>query len=129
VSGTCYYFAPTGLANLVAYSKSDFSCTVVYKLESTAGRIPPGHTVIGMVERGSPLRPAVVAMDDSRTRIVAFYPGGGSDILLTTPVRISFAAASDAAPVVAFITETGELGVYSCSANAMVLQAAAEVTG
>jgi hypothetical protein len=43
---------------------------------------------------------------------------------VTTTTAISFAAASDAEPVIGFITRSGELGVYSCRAGAMVLQIA-----
>ena len=48
----------------------------------------------------------------------------GQETLLTTTTAISFAAASDAEPVIGFITRSGELGVYSCRAGAMVLQIA-----
>jgi hypothetical protein len=124
---TGYFFSGWGLADLLAYSKANFSCTVAYQQESETFAIPPGHTVAGMAVWGAPKpRPAVIAIDNSRTRIDALYPGGVSETLLTSPAKIAFAAASDATSVVAFITETGELGVYCCWSKAMLLQATSE---
>jgi hypothetical protein len=77
-----------------------------------------------MIERGSDaFEPFVVAIDAGRTRIDAFGQTG-QETLLTTTTGISFAAVSDAEPVIGFITRSGELGVYSCRAGAMVLQMA-----
>jgi hypothetical protein len=131
---TCYYFAASGLANLVAYSKSASSYKTVHSPQTAhsprpvSGGVPQGHTVIGMAECGSP-KPelAVIAIDERRTRIDAHYPGR-HETLLTASAPIVFAAASDAASVIAYFTETGALGVYSCTTRAMLLQAAGEAT-
>jgi hypothetical protein len=87
--------------------------------------------IIGMVdlyavERGhSVVKPFAVAIDANRTGIELLRPGECRQ-LLTTTAPITFAAASDAAPAIAFITRSGELGVYSCDAKAMVLRVATE---
>jgi hypothetical protein len=134
-SGSCqdtrYYFGAGGLANLVAYSPSESRCTIIHRLETVTFRVHSSHTVIGMVnvqtvEQGRTVEtPFAVAIDGSRTGIVLLRPGGNRR-LLTTAAPITSAAASDAAPVIAFITQSGELGVYSCSADAMVLRLEAE---
>ena len=56
------------------------------------------------------------------TRIEALKLGG-RETLVTTAAPLAFVAASDVAPVVAFLTQSGELGVYSCAAKAVVLHA------
>jgi hypothetical protein len=125
----CYYFAAFDLANLVASSRSASSYTMVHRLQPVSGGVPRSHTVIGMAEWDWPKRsPAVITIDESRHRIDAHY-AGCHVILLTAPAPIVFAAASDAAPVIAYFTEASALGVYSCTAKAMVLQSAAEAEG
>jgi hypothetical protein len=123
-SDTRYYFGVLGLSNLVTYSRSTSLSTIVHRQQSTTGGIPQSHTLIGMIERGDS-SPAAIAIDGSRLRIEALRPGG-RETLVIAAAPIAFAAASEAAPVIAYITEAGELGVYSCTANAMVLRVAAE---
>jgi hypothetical protein len=126
LSDARYYFGASGLANLVAYSPSLSRCAVFHRLEGYEFIVPKTHTVVGLVERGSPgPQPWIIALDESRTRIEALKPGS-RETLVTTAAPIAFAAASDAAPVVAFLTQSGELGVYSCAAKAMVLHATGE---
>jgi hypothetical protein len=123
---TRYYFGAFGLANLAAYSQSASTYRLVHRLVPVTGGVPPGHSLIGMAEWGSPKpEPAAITIDESRTRIDAHSPGR-HETLLTASAPIVFAAASDAAPVIAYFPETGALGVYSCTAKAMVLQTAAE---
>jgi hypothetical protein len=119
-----YYFGAYGLAKLAACGEGDSPCLVFRDKEQTEIQVPRTHTIIGMIERG-PNRPEpfVIAIDAARTRIDAFGRTG-QETLLTTTTAISFAAASDAEPVIGFITRAGELGVYSCRAGAMVLQIA-----
>jgi hypothetical protein len=126
-----YYFGVGGLANLVVYSPAESRCTIIHQLETVTFHVPSGHTVIGLVnartvEHGRIIdTPFAVAIDDSRTGIMLLRPGA-SRRLLTTTAPITSAAVSDAAPVIAFITQSGELGVYSCSADATVLHLAPE---
>jgi hypothetical protein len=118
-----YYFGAVGLANLVAYSPSRSQCAIFHRLQASQVAVPKTHTVVGMVERGSPNpEPLLIAFDASGTRIEALKLGG-RETLVTTAAPLAFAAASDVAPVVAFLTKSGELGVYSCAAKAMVLHA------
>jgi hypothetical protein len=119
-----YYFGSYGLAKLVACGGGESPCLVVRGTQQTEIQVPRTHSVIGMIERGSDAsEPFVIAIDAGRTRIDAFGRSG-QETLLTTTTAISFAAASDAEPVIGFITRSGELGVYSCRAGAMVLQIA-----
>jgi hypothetical protein len=126
-----YYFGAGGLANLVAYSPAQSRCTIIHQLETVTFRVHSSHTVIGMVtvrtvERGRTVdTPFAVAIDGSRTSIVLLRPGANRR-LLTTTAPITSVAASDAGPGIAFITQSGELGVYSCSVDAMVLRLAPE---
>jgi hypothetical protein len=128
---TRYYFGAGGLANLVAYSPAASRCTIIHRLQNVTFDVPPSHTVIGMVdlrtvEHGRPAdQPFAVAIDGNRTAIELLRPGECRR-LLTTTAPITSAAASDADRVIAFITQSGELGVYSCSVDAMVLRLAPE---
>jgi hypothetical protein len=126
-----YYFGAGGLANLVAYSPAGSRCTIIHRLQIETFDVPQSHTVIGMVElhgverNQAVARPFAVAIDGSRTGIVLLRSGERRP-LLTTAAPITSAAASDAAAVIAFVTQSGELGVWSCDANAMVLRVATE---
>jgi hypothetical protein len=128
---TRYYFGAGGLANLVAYSPAESRCTIIHRLQTVTFDVPPSHTVIGMVDlrtvkHGYTVdQPFAVAIDGNRTAIELLCPGECRR-LLTTTAPITSAAASDADRVIAFITQSGELGVYSCSVNAMVLRLAPE---
>jgi len=118
-----YYFGAVGLANLVAYSPSLSRCAIFHNLQASEVAVPETHSVVGMVERSSPNpQPWLIAIDGSRTRIEALALGG-RETLVTTAAPLAFVAASEAAPVVAFLTQAGELGVFSCAAKAMVLHA------
>jgi hypothetical protein len=125
---TRYYFGAVGLANLIAYSPRESRCTIIHRLQVMTFDVPRSHRVVGMVERGHPTaKPFAVAIDDSRKRI-DLLDQDVREQLLTTAAPITSAAASDVGPMIAYITLSGELGVYSCRANAMVLRVAAEVT-
>jgi hypothetical protein len=124
---TRYYFGAGGLANLVVYSQAESRCTIIHRLQTVTFDVPPSHTVIGMVdlrmvEQGRTVdKPFAVAIDGNRTAIELLRPDECRR-LLTTTAPITSAAASDAERVIAFITQSGELGVYSCSVDAMVLR-------
>jgi hypothetical protein len=128
---TRYYFGAGGLANLIAYSPVESRCTIVHRLQIVRFDVPPSHTVIGMVdlrtvEHGRTVdKPFAVAIDGNRTAIELLRPGECRR-LLTTTAPITSAAASDADRLIAFITESGELGVYSCGVDLMVLRLAPE---
>jgi hypothetical protein len=128
---TRYYFGAGGLANLVAYSPAKSWCAIVHRLQTVTFQVPSSHTVVGMIElrtvehgRGVD-KPFAVALDGSRTGIDLLHLGERKR-LLTTTAPITSATASDVAPVIAFVTQSGELGVYSCSVDAMVLRLAPE---
>lgn len=121
-----FYFGAPGIDDLIAYSASETSWVIVHDQQSLMVEVPRTHSVVGVVERGHPKPEAsLVAINESRTRIELIRPGR-SETLLTTAAPITFAAASDAERVIAYVTEAGELGVYSCTASAMVLRVAAE---
>jgi hypothetical protein len=128
---TRYYFGAGGLANLIAYSPAESRCTIIHRLQTVTFDVPPSHTVIGMVDLRTIEhdrtvdKPFAVAIDGDRTAIELLRPGECRR-LLTTTAPITSAAASDADRVIAFITQSGELGVYSCSVDAMVLRLAPE---
>jgi hypothetical protein len=130
---TRYYFGAGGLANLVAFSPAESRCAIVHQLQTVTFDVPSGHTVIGMVEfrtveHGRTVdTPFAVAINGGGTGIDLLRPGERRR-LLTAAAPITSAAASDAAPVIAFITQSGELGVYSCSVDAMLLRLSAETT-
>jgi hypothetical protein len=131
---TRYYFCPTtpiaGFANLVAWSPAESRCTMVHRQRTEAFDVPPGHTVIGMIERWDKYpasKPFVIAIDRDRTAIELLRPQERQQ-LLTTAAPIASAAASDAGSVIAFITQTGEFGVYCWSTQAMLLHVAPETT-
>lgn len=124
--GMRYHFGAYGAADLIARAQEGSPCLVFRRTEQVEIPVPHTHTVIGVIVRGSNrLEPFVVAIDATRTRIEAFGRTG-KETLLTIAIGISFAAASDADPVIGFITHSGELGVYSCRAGATVVQIAGD---
>jgi hypothetical protein len=129
---TRYYFCPmapaAGPSNLVAWLPVESRCAMVYRQQTETFDVPAGHAVIGMIERWNEdhvARPFVVAVDRNRTGIELLRPQERRP-LLTTAAPIVSAAASDTAPVIAVITETGELGVYCRNTQEMLLQVAPE---
>jgi hypothetical protein len=129
---TRYYFCPaaSSVANLAAWSPSESWCSLVYRRQTETFDVPRSHTVIGMVElrcEDRAIRPFAVAIDGNRTGIEVLRPRERRP-LLTAAASITSAAASDSAAVVAYITQTGELGVYCCTRQAMLLQITPETT-
>jgi hypothetical protein len=128
-----YYFGAGDLANLIAYSPAKSRCTIIHRTQTLTFDVPRSDTVVGMVEyrttgQGQAVnQPFAVAIDENRTGIVLLHQNERRP-LLTAAAPIASAAVSDVASVIAFITEAGELGVYSCYNEAMVLRLAAETT-
>ena len=91
---------------------------------------PTGADVVGFVERASDLH--LVVVDANRTRISLYRLGHserGSEqttTIVTTTSKITDATVSDSNGDVAYLTEAGELGVYSCNASAIVVRATSE---
>lgn len=107
---------------LMAYSQSASNGTMIVEQKSRAFSLPPGFSPIGVVEGGRPKTPAIIGVDETRTRIVAF--GEGSiQLLVTTVEPISQATMSTLNHVVAFITQSGGVGVFCCRTNVMLLHA------
>ncbi len=121
-----FYFGALGLADLIAYSASEASWVIVHQQQAVMVDVPRTHSVVGILERGYPkAEPFLVAVNESRTRIELIHPSR-SETLLTTAAPITVAAASDAGREIAYVTQAGELGVYSCTSSAMVLRLALE---
>jgi hypothetical protein len=120
-AGTVFYFGTGGLANMVAYSPSASSYVLVHELQTTPYALPSEYTAAGMAEYGKPpRRPAVIAISQCRTRIAGIR-GSKIETLVTTAEPIEQITVSDAAPLIAFVTQSGGIGIYSCHAGAMVL--------
>jgi hypothetical protein len=123
-SGTFYYFASGGLANMAAYSPDASQCTFVHELNISTVVVPSEYTVAGMVcYLKNQAEPAVICIHESRTRIAALR-GGNMEVLVTTAEPVAQIAVSDMASVIAFVTQSGGIGIYACWAGAMVLHPA-----
>ncbi|MBN9164952.1 MAG: hypothetical protein BGO98_44630 [Myxococcales bacterium 68-20] len=116
-------FGPFG-NDVVAYRRSSTSWTIVRPAGNAKVSVAPGHTVIGALELGyNPSKPYLVVLDEARTAIALVDPNS-SKTVVTTTTPIAYAAGSDASHEIAFITRDGELGIYSCAMDAMLLRVA-----
>ncbi len=117
---------------LVAYARSASSWTVVRNDQCMKWHVPEGRKVVGVIERGhAPTEVLLVTLDASRMhiRLHGRELKGGSVVLetiVTTVSPIVHVAASGLSPVVAYLTESGELCVYSVLQKAVVLRVAPE---
>jgi hypothetical protein len=118
-----YYFSAIGLCNMAAYSRERSLCILVHDIKVTVLDIPRSRDVIGVVNTGEP-DPMLVALSDDKLRVEGLR-NGDWQTLFAASTPIVRAQASDAGPVIAYITEAGELGVYSCVYHAILLQIAA----
>jgi hypothetical protein len=118
-----YYFGAFGLCNLVAYSRQESRCVLVHNLKVTALEVPRSFQIAGVVNAGEP-GPMLVGLHEERLRVEGLR-NGNWEVLFSTFAPIAHLAASDAGLVVAYITEAGEIGIYSCAYRTMLLQVAA----
>ena len=120
---TRYYFSAYGLCNLVAYSPEESRCVLVHNLKVTELQVPRSAQIIGAMNVGEPI-PMLVALSENKRQVEGLRDGN-RETLFSTVSPIARIAASDAGLVIAFITEAGEIGIYSCVYKAMLLQSAA----
>jgi hypothetical protein len=96
-------------------------------LVTNAGRrekvdVPHGHAVAGVFWRPTQTQssgPVLAALDETRMRLEHFGPGG-SELLLTTAAPVRSICADTAS--LAYLTEAGEVGVYSFASAAIVMR-------
>jgi hypothetical protein len=119
-SDSVYYFGPVGHTQLMGYSPSLSLAMLVYDGKETRIELPREYTAFGVTIFGDKYETAVAAINADRTRIVAIQ-GGNIETLATTNEPVVQIAASDAESVVAFITQSGRLGICSCAPPAMLL--------
>jgi hypothetical protein len=82
--------------------------------------VPAGYEVCEVAQHSS-ARPLIVAVSNSRTQI-KILRADLSQTVVTTASPITAAAAIFPTPDVAFLTRDGDIGVYSCSQEAMILR-------
>lgn len=117
---TVYRFGPG--AAVIAWSAARSQCAVVKGDATMTFDVPHGHGVIGMAAPAS-----AVALDRQRTAIELLEADGSQRRLVTTAEPITSAAASN--QTIAFITRSGELGIYSLrSGGTMLLRLAPETS-
>ena len=118
-----FYFSPFGLCNFIAYSRQESRCVFVKDLKGRAFQVPRSLRITGVLDLGDP-EPMLVALNEETTRVEGLR-NGTSEVLFGTFSPIAHLAASDAGLVIAYITEAGEIGVYSCAYRAILLKVAA----
>ncbi len=118
-----FFFGSPGNDALVAFGRPSGPWTLLRHGRASVIAGSEGRALVGVIERGSSLsKSCLVVLDQARTRL-ALHDEAGSEILITSAAPIAFAAASDAGRDIAYITRTGELCIYSCICDAMVLRA------
>ncbi len=90
-------------------------------------RVAAELEVMGVIEHLREARAALLVLDATRTRLDSISSSGKVS-LLTTAAPISAVAVSTTGHEVAFLTTTGELGVYSTDRERRVLSMTKEVT-
>jgi hypothetical protein len=118
-----YYFSAFGLCNLAAYSHQESRCVLVHNLKVTAIEVPRSLQIAGVVHGGE-AAPMLIGLHEERMRVEGLR-NGNREVLFSTVAPIAHLAVSDAGLVTAYITEAGEIGIYSCAHNTMLLQVAA----
>ena len=112
------------------YRRSSRSWTVLRQAKVERHMTPAGEDVVGFVERAKDLH--LVVVDPSRMEISLFRLGHSerererTSPIVTTTSKIADAAVSDSNGDIAYLTEAGELGVYSFNASAIVVRATSE---
>lgn len=120
---TRFFFGNGPRDTLAAYCADVSACLVHWSGAFTKFEIPSGYSVVGMLTYGAPPVAAVVIIDDARSRIELLHAEKRVPVL-TSAVPIAYAAASDVAPAIAYLTEDGELGVYRCYADGAIWRVA-----
>ena len=83
-------------------------------------RTVPGREVLGLLEKEwSPPKPALAFVDAGRKTLGLFRPDGWEPVVVSE-TRIAHAAASSVARDVAYVTERGDLAVYSVYSKGVV---------
>jgi hypothetical protein len=125
-SGAPGFHFGRGLAELFAYPTSGAAWAIGQRQCWIQRVVAATHTVVGVVERGNPAEAALVALDETRTRLELILPER-TETLLTTSAPVTNVAVSGTGQEIAVLTSTGELGVYSCACRAVVLRMAGGV--
>jgi hypothetical protein len=115
------FFGSGSGVDLIAYRRSSTSWTIVHGGEALKFSLDRACSCVGVIERGYPSKAHLVALDETRTKILLVGQNTIETIAsATTP--ITFAAASDANRDIAWFTEDGQLGVYSVATGATTLR-------
>lgn len=124
------FFGDDGMARTVVHRRSDTTWTLVRQFEVTHVRLTPGSTCVGCVELlGPPSTTYLVVLDDDRTGI-SLKTSNSETLLLRSSSRIASITVSDVSREIAYLTEAGELVVFSSAAKQELLRMnAGEVMG
>lgn len=120
-----FHFGSLGHIDLIAYSSSKVSWNIVHKQQSLNVHVPPDYSVVGVMDQLPKAKPFLVALNESKNRIELIH-ATHSEVLLTSSAPIAQVTISNHRNDIIYMTQEGELGVYSCARNAMVLRVAPE---
>jgi hypothetical protein len=115
-----YYFSPFVLSDIAAYSRQQSRCVIAHNLKVKALDIPRSHAIAGVVNFGDE-NPMLIVLREDKLHVEALQ-SGTPDLLFVASSPISRAAVSDVGPVIAYITEAGEVGIYSYAHRTMLHQ-------
>ncbi len=130
----CYEpYEPVGPAGPIFFGVRGIASSMVWR--GTDGRwffkpsrrpetVPPGVDVFGVIERGGP-EPHLAVVDASRTSI-GYFVDSAVHTIHKSDDRIAIAATSTAARHVAYLTESGELVVFSSDSGIVLLRVATQ---
>ncbi|AKU99031.1 hypothetical protein AKJ09_05695 [Labilithrix luteola] len=124
------FFGDEAMSRTVVHRRSETTWTLVRQDEVTHVRLSAGSTCIGCVEiLGPPLTTYLVVLDADRMG-VWIKTSSAEKLLFRSSSRIASITVSDVSREIAYLTETGELVVFSTAANQELLRlAAGEVVG
>jgi hypothetical protein len=107
------FFGAVDPVALAAVHTQKDTWTILRGAEREELRVPAGLQVCGVVEKDwSPPRAALVCVDAARTRLLLLRAEVLEE-LCEVPGRVAYATVSGGARDVAFVSERGEVGVYS----------------
>ncbi len=115
------FFGDARDADVFVYRRSEKTWTLVRRQESTHVQIPDGAVCVGCVERLSPtVQTFVVVLLAGRTRI-ALMASRIQEVVVETTTPIVSLTVSDVSRDIVYLTEAGELGIFSVTLGKVVL--------
>lgn len=110
-----------GVTRQFAYAVEPSSWLVVRPNQLIRFGVDDRCTVVGMAEHGYNPEPCLITLNDA-ARELAVQSRTASQTIVTTAARITCVEVSATGNEIGFLTESGEIGVYSCVARSIVMR-------